>query len=425
MNELENNKKLFKEEIIDVLCKVFDCKKEDIIGDINLEDLKKEAHKKIISQKHRKDISERMTDDSFGSRLMQIRIKTLLSQSEAADKSNEISNGKGFTSSAISGWEHNKMFPAKKNLKLLMRVFNCTSLDLIGTNDIDDFYAKMYEKRVWEEYKNTPQLQDKIDDNPIGERFFKTRIKRGLSMQHVEKRARKLNEGRIFTATRLSALEHRTEIPTKEDIEILLKVYDCNLYELTGRRTMREALASVRKKTNLKNRNERRAFNDDSFGYNLRRIRQEINMTQADVIFRAKEENIHISNTMTLLENNKEVPTEEDIKGFTKIFNCEISDLIGTDDIKGFCKDLYNKKMKKVKEINNIGLNIKLQRRKNRLTQINTIKKAKEFTNGVEILTLVRLGYLERNVYKTTDDELKILSGIFNCNISDIDNTKE
>ena len=128
---------------------------------------------------------------------------------------------------------------------------------------------------------------------------------------------------------------------------------------------------------------------------------------------------------MTLLENNKEVPTEEDIKGFTKIFNCEISDLIGTDDIKGFCKDLYNKKMKKVKEINNIGLNIKLQRKKNRLTQINTIKKAKEFTNGVEILTLVRLGYLERNVYKPTDDELKILSGIFNCNISDIDNTKE
>lgn len=28
--------------------------------------------------------------------------------------------------------------------------------------------------------------------------------------------------------------------------------------------------------------------------------------------------------------------------------------------------------MEKVKEINNIGLNIKLQRKKNRLTQINT-----------------------------------------------------
>lgn len=108
-----------------------------------------------------------------------------------------------------------------------------------------------------------------------------------------------------------------------------------------------------------------------------------------------------------------------------RVFNCTPIDLIGTNDIKGFCKDLYNKKIKKVKEINNIGLNIKLQRKKNRLTQINAIKKAKEFTNGEEILTLVRLGYLERNVYKPTDDELKILSGIFNCNISDIDNTKE
>lgn len=418
---LENNQKILDEETLIVLCKAFKCKRTDITGGRDLEKLKKESSKINIYLKNK----EAKLDNSFGSKLIQIRLKKFLSQKDISRKSNEITKGKGFSASCFSAWELNKTFPNKENMELLSKVFDCSISELIGTNDIDTFYAEIYEKNYIQLYKKIPQPQDKIDDNPIGERFFKTRLKRNLSMQKVEELARKINTKKIFTSERLSALEHRKQVPTKEDIELLLKIYGCTLFELTGYETMREAIRNSRKKVNLKNRNERITFNDNSFGSNLRRIRQEKNMTQDYIISKAKKEKIQMSNKMTLLENNKQIPSESEVKVLAKILNCKVADLIGTDNIKTFWENSYNKKMEKYKSINNIGLNIKLLRKKNKLTQINTIKKAKEFTNGEEILTLKRLSVLERNVYKPTDKELEILAGIFNCNVSDIDYTKE
>lgn len=72
-----------------------------------------------------------------------------------------------------------------------------------------------------------------------------------------------------------------------------------------------------------------------SFGTNLKKIRQDSNLTQEEL---AKKINTSRSNIANY-ENDKNMPSIDILEKLSKVFNCSIDYLLGKSDIRNYDKD--------------------------------------------------------------------------------------
>lgn len=84
-----------------------------------------------------------------------------------------------------------------------------------------------------------------------------------------------------------------------------------------------------------------------SFGTNLKKIRQDNDLTQEDL---AKKINTSRSNIANY-ENDKNMPSIDILEKLSKIFNCSIDYLLGKSDIRNL------EEIKNIKHANSSGLN--------------------------------------------------------------------